>query len=87
MMIGEFELEDYFIWEAVEPEGSYVTTQILFVLFLVFVSIVIANLLVGLTVSKTEELFKEAGVIRLEKTVLQIVGQVNEKGEYIYLLG
>jgi hypothetical protein len=30
---------------------------------------------VGLTVSKTEELFKEAGVIRLEKTVLQIVGQ------------
>ena len=25
--------------------------------------------------SKTEELFKEAGVIRLEKTVLQIVGQ------------
>jgi hypothetical protein len=28
-----------------------------------------------LTVSKTEELFKEAGVIRLEKTVLQIAGQ------------
>ena len=26
----------------------------------------------GLTVNKTEELFKEAGVIRLEKTVLQV---------------
>ena len=48
MMIGEFELEEYFIWEAVKTEGGYVTTQILFVLFLIFVCIVIANLLVSL---------------------------------------
>jgi hypothetical protein len=47
-MIGEFELEEYFIWEAVKTEGGYVTTQILFVLFLIFVCIVIANLLVSL---------------------------------------
>ena len=46
MMIGEFELEDYFIWEAVKSESAYVTTQILFVIFLIFVCIVIANLLV-----------------------------------------
>jgi hypothetical protein len=50
MMIGEFELEEYFIWEAVKTEGGYVTTQILFVLFLIFVCIVIANLLVSLPV-------------------------------------
>jgi hypothetical protein len=48
MMIGEFELEQYFIWEAVKTERGYITTQILFVLFLIFVCIVIANLLVSL---------------------------------------
>ena len=37
-------------------------------------SIIISNLIIGLTVNQTEELFKEAGVIRLEKTVLQILG-------------
>ena len=47
MMIGEFELEEYFIWEAVKSEAAYVSTQILFVIFLVFVCIVIANLLVA----------------------------------------
>jgi hypothetical protein len=27
MMIGEFEFEDYFIWEAVKNEAAYVSTQ------------------------------------------------------------
>ena len=53
-------------------DKGFVTTQILFVLFVFFISIVLVNLLVGLTVSKTEELFKEAGIYRLEKTILQV---------------
>ena len=36
------------------------------------VTIVISNLLIAMTVSKTEELFKRAGVIRLKKTVVQV---------------
>jgi hypothetical protein len=35
--------------------------------------IVISNLLIALTVSKTEELFIKAGVIKLEKTASQIM--------------
>ena len=37
------------------------------------VNIVVANLLIGLTVSKTDELFKKAGIVRLQKTVNQII--------------
>jgi hypothetical protein len=42
------------------------------VLFIFFISVVLVNLLVGLTISKTEELYREAGIFRLEKTVLQV---------------
>ena len=72
MMTGEYNLETYFIWNSVKLDKGFVTTQIIFILFVFFISIVLVNLLVGLTVSKTEELFKDAGIYRLEKTVLQV---------------
>ena len=73
MMSGEFEFESNFLPEKVsEAEGSNGTTQVVFLIFLFVVSIVISNLLIAMTVSKTEELFKKAGVIRLEKTVGQV---------------
>lgn len=73
MMIGEFDFDDNFTWHGIKESGhSNGSSQILFVVFLFLASITIANLIVGLTVSKTEEIFKEAGVIRLEKTVLQV---------------
>ena len=73
MMSGEFEFESNFLPERVsEAEGSNGTTQVIFLIFLFVVSIVISNLLIAMTVSKTEELFKKAGVIRLEKTVGQV---------------
>ena len=73
MMSGEFEFDDIFLWDMVEGKGSNGTTQIVFLLFLFMVTIVISNLLIAMTVSKTEELFKRAGVIRLEKTVVQVM--------------
>ena len=73
MMSGEFEFDDIFVWDVVEGKGSNGTTQIVFLLFLFMVTIVISNLLIAMTVSKTEELFKEAGVIRLKKTVVQVM--------------
>ena len=73
MMSGEFDFENNFLPERVsEAEGSNGTTQVVFLIFLFVVSIVISNLLIAMTVSKTEELFKKAGVIRLEKTVGQV---------------
>ena len=68
MMTGEFELDDYFHWNETKEDFGQVSAQVFYIVFLVFVSIVIANLLIGLTVSKTDELFKEAGTVRLEKT-------------------
>ena len=68
MMTGEFELDAYFHWNETKEDFGQVSAQVFYIVFLVFVSIVIANLLIGLTVSKTDELFKEAGTVRLEKT-------------------
>ena len=91
MMTGEFDLESNFHWDESKEDYGLVLTQILFIIFLIFVSIVIANLLIGtnihqyifasectlilllgLTVSKTEELFKKARARRLEKTAKQV---------------
>ena len=72
MMVGEFDLGDNFLWTQSLQDNGQGSTQVAFVLFLLIGNIVIANLLVGLTVSKTEELFKIAGIYRLGKTVHQI---------------
>ena len=74
MMTGEFDLDDYFQWDTTKEDFGHLSGQMFYLIFLVFVSIVIANLLIGLTVSKTEDLFKEAGAVRLEKTVDQVAG-------------
>ena len=74
MMSGEFEFDEVFRWDRVEEGGgSNGTAQLVFLLFLFVVTIVISNLLIAMTVSKTEELFKRAGIIRLEKTVVQVI--------------
>ncbi len=67
MMSGEFEFEDNFISDSGVP-------QFVFLIFFFAVSIVIANLLLGMTVNKTEELLKLAKGIKLEKMVYQVLG-------------
>ena len=74
MMTGEFDLQDNFLTNSSANDFGTGSTQVAFVLFLLVGNIVIANLLIGLTVNKTEELFKKAGVLRLEKTVNQVHG-------------
>ena len=73
MMTGEFELDDYFQWDLTKNDFGHVSSQLIFVGFLIFVNIVISNLLIGLTVNKTDKVFKNSGTLRLEKTVHQLV--------------
>ncbi len=47
----------------------------MFVLFFFMVSIIVSNLIIGLTVSKTEELFREAGVKNGEKKLITYGGR------------
>jgi hypothetical protein len=89
MMSGEFDFEDNFLWQSVEGKGSNGTAQAVFLFFFFIVSIVISNLLIGMTVSKTEELFKKAGLIKLEKMAEQIMGLediVNQKTSFVAFL-
>ena len=76
MMIGEFEYSTFLFVEEdtfQQDRNSWYTTQALFLLFLMFVSIVIGNLLVALTVSEIGELTTEGEAIGLAKMTLQIV--------------
>ena len=76
-MSGEFDLSDNFLINPSMEDNAQGSTQLIFVCFLVVGNIVIANLLIGLTVSKTEEMFKSAGILRLQKTVEQIIAVEN----------
>lgn len=68
-MIGEFEFESHFTFSEVKSSGSNGSVQLLFVSFLLLGTLTVSNLLMALTVNKTEELSKKAEIIRLEKTV------------------
>ena len=76
--MGEFDFDSNFLEEEGESPGgpgeSYLTAQFFFVLFYLLVSIVLSNLIVGMTVSKTEELFKQATEIKLSAIAWEIIG-------------
>ena len=71
-MGGEFELNPDFLWKQPVPGSGDISTQILFFMFVIFVTIIIANLLIGLTVNQTDKLVKEADIIRLQRVVYMI---------------
>ena len=75
MMIGEFDYDANF---TNENNAKYFDlshndiAQIIFVFFILLVSIILANLIVGLTVNKTDTLFKQADYYHNSKKVLNI---------------
>ena len=71
MMTGELDYGDRFLYNS-EEFGSG-SVQVALFLFIMIVNIVISNLLVGLTVSETDKIFNKAGILRLKRTVSQIV--------------
>ena len=52
--------------------SHHVTTQLLFVLFLLLVALIVMNLLVGLAISNITEQFVSAGINRLRLTVILV---------------
>ena len=74
MMVGEFDFQENFLFEKSALDYGQVSTQFVFFFFLLIGNIVIANLLIGLTVNKTELLFKKASLVRLETMVHQVHG-------------
>ena len=73
IMAGEFDFYDNFSYDASADDQSFGSSQLLFILAFVCVSIIIMNLLIGLTVSKVEEIASKAAVFRLEKMVELLV--------------
>ena len=72
MMIGELEDDNHFFRSNSSKEFGIGSAQLAFFLFVLMVNIVVAKLQIGLTVSKTDELPKEAGILRLQKIANQI---------------
>lgn len=68
MMIGELEFEDMF-YPRDNPDNYYypVTTQLVFFTFVILVTIILMNLLVGLAVSDIQGLQASAGLNRLTR--------------------
>ena len=73
-MLGELEFSDHFVYNEVEEFGGRnFSVQVLFLIFVIFVSIIIMNLLVALTVSATGKLREEGEIIQAEKRMKDIV--------------
>ena len=74
MFLGEMEFSGTFTWEAVnDANGLNFTAQIMFILFVIIVSIIINNLLIGLTVSDTKEILDQANTRYIKRIVKDLV--------------
>ena len=69
MMYGEADFATKFSDESVVHHGI---TEVLFILFLLFVGIIIMNLLIGLSISNIPTIFKSSGIHRLILTVKHV---------------
>ena len=74
MMLGEFELTDYFTTQEVSKVGGRnYSVQVLFVLFVIFICVIVMKLLIGLTVSNIDDLKKDADIILASAQIDDIV--------------
>ena len=75
MMYGELDFAANFSDDAIVHHG---VTEVLFVLFLLFVGIIIMNLLIGLSISNIRTIFEGSGVTRLRLTVKHVSSTLNK---------
>jgi len=89
MMAGEFDFYDNFSNDASIDDHAFGSNQVLFLLSFGFVTIIIMNLLIGLTVSKLEELANKGAVYRLQQIIDLVVSSSeilkNETGEASFI--
>ena len=76
MMTGEFDAKDYMTTHGAQT--------ILFPIFVVFVSIVIANLLIGMTVSNIGYIFSTADSIRLNQIIEIMNAQTQNNSQKLF---
>ena len=74
MLIGEIEYEQNFMWDKSHGYRFAVSTQILFLLFLLFGCVVLMNLLVGLAVDEIDVLREKGKQTRRGMAVDEIIG-------------
>ena len=74
MMVGELEYDNNFTVDLSKEQSDWAigSLQIIFMLFLVLVSIIVHNLIIALTVSEIDVLFQTARSIQLEHLVRQV---------------
>ena len=72
MLVGEIEYEKNFMWNKTHDYGFAFSTQILFLLFLLFGCVVLMNLLVGLAVDEVDVLREKGKQTRREMAVDEI---------------
>ena len=74
MMLGEFELTDYFTTQEVSKVGGRnFSVQVLFVFFVLFICVIVMNLLIGLTVTHIDDMMKDAKIIVASSQIDDIV--------------
>ena len=79
MMIGELEANDFLIYG---NGNDNKVASCIFVTFMMFVNIVIANLLVGLAITEMKKLFLKAEMLRLEATTY-LLNEL-QSGNFLY---
>ena len=73
MLVGEIEYEQNFMWNKTHDYGFAFSTQILFLLFLLFGCVVLMNLLIGLAVDEVDVLREKGKQTRREMAVNEII--------------
>ena len=74
MMVGELEYDGTFSYDAVVKTGSrQFSTQIMFLFFLITVALIIMNLLLAVTVSKTDDLEQSSKLMQSRDRVEDVV--------------
>ena len=74
MMAGEFNFDAYFDYKAVEKTGGQNhSTQMMFILFVIIISIIVMNLLIALTVSKIDRLTKRSNLLQVKLEIKDLI--------------
>ena len=74
MMVGELNYDDHFSYDGViENGGRNISTQVMFVLFVISVMLIIVNLLLAVTVNKTEGLVEESIKMQTKERIDDVI--------------